>query len=96
MHTLRVIKWFIAIGWFVLLLTACSAHNVPAVATNQTVHIPLGTTLLTSQSDSSVFSVSWSPDDTRLASAGSDHTVRVWNATTGECIFTYNGHSNAV
>jgi hypothetical protein len=60
MRTLCAIKWFLAIRGSVLLLTACLAFNVSAVATNQAVNIPLGTTLLTSQSDSSVFSVAWS------------------------------------
>ena len=41
MQTLRAIKWFLAIGGLVLLLTACSAFNVSAVATNQAVNIPL-------------------------------------------------------
>jgi hypothetical protein len=61
MRTLCAIKWFLAICGFVLLLAACSAFNVSAVATNQAMNIPLGTTLLTSQSDSGVFSVAWSP-----------------------------------
>ncbi len=47
MHPLRALKLFLAIGWFVLRLTACSSLAVPAVATDQTVHIPPGTTLLT-------------------------------------------------
>ena len=67
MHTLRTIKCFLVIGSFLLLLTACSIHHVPAVTTNQTVYIPLGTTLLTPQSASSVFAVAWSPDGKRLA-----------------------------
>ena len=39
MYTLRAIRMFLAIGWFILLLTACSSLQVPAAATNQTVHI---------------------------------------------------------
>ena len=96
MYTLRAIRTFLAIGWFVLLLTACSAHNVPAVATNQTVRIPLGTTFLTPQSDSSVFSVAWSPDGKRITSASFDHTVQVCDAMTGEHLLTYRGHTNYV
>ena len=57
MHTFRALKLFLAIGWFVLLLTACSSLAVPAVATDQTVRIPPGTTLLTPQSASSTLTM---------------------------------------
>jgi len=30
--------------------------------------------------DSEVFAVAWSPDGQRLASAGSDRTIQVWQA----------------
>src|SRR6266702_3650208 len=96
MHTLRDIKWFLAIGWFVLLLTACSALNVPTVATNQTVHIPLGTTFLTSQSDSSVFSVAWSPDGKRLALGYADGSGQIRNATTSGILYTVQSHMGHV
>src|SRR5262249_42785957 len=43
-----------------------------------------------------VNTVAWSPDGTRIASAGSDNTVQVWNATDGSQTFTYHNHSNAV
>jgi hypothetical protein len=67
MSTLRAIRWFLAIGCFVLFLTACSARVAPGVVSNQTKFIPLGTTFLTTQSASSVFSVAWSPDGKHLA-----------------------------
>jgi hypothetical protein len=82
MHTPRAIKSFLAIGWFVLLvllLTACATRDLPAVTSGQMIHIPLGTTLLTPQSASSVFTVSWSPDGNRIASV--DDQVRVWQAS---------------
>lgn len=39
-----------------------------------------------------VYTVAWSPDSTRIASAGYDGTVQVWNAQTGETILTSPGH----
>src|SRR6266566_8106002 len=99
MHTLRAIKWFLAIGWFVLLvllLTACSFRDAPAVATDQTVHIPLGTTFLTPQSASSVFTVAWSPDGKHLALGEADGSVQVRNSTTGSILYTVQGHMNHV
>jgi WD40 repeat protein len=43
-----------------------------------------------------VDSVAWSPDGTRLASAGRDMSVRVWDARTGQSLLTSTGHSSAV
>ncbi len=79
MSTLRAIKPFLVIGSFVmttLLLIACSARVVPAVVSNQTKLIPLGTTFLTTQSASSVFAVAWSPDGKRLALGYADGSVQ--------------------
>ena len=43
-----------------------------------------------------VNSVQYSPDDTRIASASDDGTVRVWDATTGACLSTLEGHFGGV
>jgi WD40 repeat protein len=43
-----------------------------------------------------VNSVAWSPDGRRLASAGDDHAVRIWDVSTGENIATLTGHTNFV
>jgi WD40 repeat protein/serine/threonine protein kinase len=43
-----------------------------------------------------VNSVSFSPDGCRLASAGKDKTVRVWDAATGQELLTLKGHTSQV
>jgi WD40 repeat protein len=37
--------------------------------------------------------VAWSPDGKRLVSTGKDGTVRVWDATNGQHLDVYLGHS---
>ncbi len=40
--------------------------------------------------------VVFSPDGTRIASASTDKTIRIWNAQTGEEVATLTGHTDAV
>ena len=40
-----------------------------------------------------VFSIAWSPDGTRFATAGYDRTVQVWNAATGARLLIYQEHA---
>ncbi|KAI9861262.1 MAG: hypothetical protein M1813_005435 [Trichoglossum hirsutum] len=44
----------------------------------------------------SVSSVAFSYDSARLASASVDGTVKIWDAGSGECLQTLEGHSNSV
>jgi len=43
-----------------------------------------------------VRAIAWSPDGEYITSAGNDHTVQVWHASTGRTIATYRGHSSWV
>ena len=42
-----------------------------------------------------VDAVAWSPDNTRIVSAGKDRTVQIWGASSGSTLHTYN-HSDQV
>jgi WD40 repeat protein len=43
-----------------------------------------------------VFGVAFSPDGRRLATAGGDKTVKVWEAATGQEVLSLKGHGDAV
>ncbi|KAB2102067.1 Vegetative incompatibility protein [Alternaria gaisen] len=45
---------------------------------------------------STVSSVAFSHDSTRLTSASYDNTVKIWDASTGACVQTLEGHSSSV
>lgn len=58
------------------------------------VDAPIGTTLRTYDLHSSyVVIVAWEPRGSRIASAGGDGAVRVWNADHGNNLLTFRGHA---
>ncbi|EPS29057.1 hypothetical protein PDE_04004 [Penicillium oxalicum 114-2] len=44
----------------------------------------------------SIWSIAWSPDGSRLASASGDKTVRIWDPATGQPESSLEGHSDSV
>ena len=43
-----------------------------------------------------VWSASFSPDSSKIASGSDDKTVKLWDVTSGECLQTLKGHSDIV
>src|SRR5947209_6629929 len=43
-----------------------------------------------------IFCVAYSPDGRRLASAGRDHLVKIWDSASGKEVLTLKGHTNQV
>jgi WD40 repeat protein/predicted Ser/Thr protein kinase len=79
----------------------------PSIAIKSRAHIPLsspvvgaaqlGITLFTYHGHSDrVRAIGWSPDGTRIASAGADKAVQVWEIATGNHIFSCIGHVDSV
>ncbi len=68
-----------------------TGHPVTAPA------IKVKTTLFTYRGHSDwVWSVAWSPDGRRIASASGDETAQVWDATNGDHLIRYTGHAASV
>lgn len=52
--------------------------------------------MYSSQVTAPINTVAWSADGSYIASGGQDHTVRVWNAETGNEIYVYTGHAASI
>ncbi len=83
-----------AVGGGIVLLKYAqeSGHPLgPAIPAN------MGNTLFTYQGHSDwVWSLAWSPDGRRIASASGDQTAQVWDATSGDHLIRYTGHTDSV
>ncbi len=68
------------------------------LAPTTTPILPLpGTTLYTfTRHTGTVYTAAWSPNGYRIASAGTDKRVLVWDAATGENVLAYSGHKDWV
>src|SRR5437764_741139 len=96
MRKLRPIKSFLAIGWFVLLLTACSFVHPAVGSAPHATSIPLGTIFRSYRAPFSVIAAAWSPDGKHLALGEDDGTVEVLDAGKGSVHFSVLGHRNHV
>src|SRR5579864_7263305 len=43
-----------------------------------------------------IAALAWSPNSTLIASGSNDHTVQIWNATSGVPVLTYRGHHDVI
>src|SRR5215469_15578487 len=86
----------------VLLLSACGTPSAGTPGSTSkplptaTVRVPtLATPLVTyKRHTGGVIGVAWSPDGKRIASAGDDGTVQVWDAMTGTQVWSYCCHAD--
>ncbi|MHB8595678.1 MAG: WD40 repeat domain-containing protein [Ktedonobacteraceae bacterium] len=79
----RTFRW-LSLGLF-LLVTACSTAPSPSSVT-PTATRPAAAVSAYHGHTSTVFAVAWSPDGKRIASAGNDNTVQVWDTRTGHLL----------
>ncbi|MEO7411741.1 MAG: serine/threonine-protein kinase, partial [Opitutaceae bacterium] len=61
----------------------------------QQTHIALKTLRGYLSHDANVWAVAYSPDGTRIVTGNGDHNGRVWDAATGDELFTLKGHNSA-
>src|SRR5262245_44027618 len=91
----RRVRWF-SVCLF-LLVAACTPVPAPSSVTPTATGSALPTKFTAYHGHTStVFTVAWSPDGTRIVSGGNDNTIQVWNATSGKRLLTYTGHLGSI
>ena len=76
---------------------ACNAQFIAPILPPVAGAAQLGITLYTYRGHADrVRAVAWSPDGTRIASAGADKIVQVWDIATGNHMFTCIGHVDSI
>src|SRR5258708_35629726 len=98
-HT-REVAWR-PFGWvsacLCLLLPFCTTAPVRSPATPLASGQAQGTPLTAYHGHTStVYTVAWSPNGTRIASGGNDSTAQIWDARTGHRSVAYSGHTGTV
>jgi len=72
----------------------CAAPGSPSIPVPTATSLPLGSVIYTYHGHSNrVDAVAWSPGGRRIASGSLDKTVQVWDASTGEVLYTYRGYN---
>lgn len=74
--------------------TATTQSTTPSPTSSPTV-APLSSPFIYRGHSDKVFTAAWSPNSTRIASAGIGATVQVWDATSGNHVFIYNGQDTS-
>src|SRR5260370_20996921 len=80
-----------------LLVTFCATAPARSPATPLASGQAQGTPLTAYHGHTStVYTVAWSPNGTRIASGGNDSTAQIWDARTGHRSVAYSGHTGTV
>ncbi len=87
--------WVNRVGWSPdgkFIVSCDQTSDSSRIATVQIWEATTGKTLITYRGHTNgVYAVAWSPDGSRIASAGYDGTLHIWEITAGNTITTYHG-----
>ena len=95
---------FLYISWkpadhaeaYARLLEACRPPAKPPAEDSSATRETFERRVLSLGHTASVRSVAISPDNSRALTGSEDHTVRVWDVDSGQCLRVLEGHSNSV
>jgi eukaryotic-like serine/threonine-protein kinase len=87
--------WVNRVGWSLdgkHIVSCDQTSDSSRTATVQVWEATTGKTIITYRGHTNgVYAVAWSPDRSRIASAGYDGTLQIWEATSGNTVATYGG-----